>query len=145
MAARLHHRKTQKLPIVLLVFLLCVQNIGYASHGVMTETMTLSESETAEQLVTEHNTPACHGMPETTDITDSDATAISSNIDNTSAQMTCCDNEQCTDAHCMMPAGTYFVFTPLDYFIAHASDALMSQHHCTQSIKPSPPIRPPIA
>jgi hypothetical protein len=138
MAAQLRHSKPKKLAILLLVFLLCVQSIGYASHAVMASTTV--QVPATEQLIAEQSTPPCHEVPASSDI---DITTTAN--DNTHSQMPCCDEGQCADAQCMMPAGTPFTATLHDYFVAHSSDVLISYTHGSQSIKPSPPMRPPIA
>jgi hypothetical protein len=128
-ATRYHNRR--KLPVLLLVFLLCVQSLSFASHAeILKASLPIK--------VAEQSMPPCHDMP---DMEMADIPAQ----DPAHTQMPCCDDGQCIDAHCMMPAGTHFSMALQDYFIAHASNLLMADFHRTHSMIPSPPTRPPIA
>jgi hypothetical protein len=129
-----HPRKFQKLPIFILVLLLCVQSLGFAGHGLMISMQNEAQSAT----VAEQDAPPCHDMPEMAAAQTQDQTT--SNI-----QMPCCDDGQCADAHCMMPAGTHFSLVTNDYFIEHTGNAFVVNTRSLDAIKPSPPIRPPIA
>jgi hypothetical protein len=127
-----HPRKFQKLPILVLVLLLCVQSLGFAGHGLMV----LMPSEAQPVSMAKHDAPPCHDTPEM---------VATQNQNTSNPLMPCCDDGQCADAHCMMPAGTHFSLAIHDYFIAHALDAFVVNTRSLDAIKPSPPIRPPIA
>jgi hypothetical protein len=127
------HRKFRKLPILLLVFFMCVQSLGFASHVLM-----VSPQTEMQNAVVEHKTPPCHDKLEIA-ITE-DHTQITPDL-----QMPCCDDGQCADAHCMTPTGTHFNLAIHDYFIAHSRDVVIACARSLDSVRPSPPIRPPIA
>lgn len=130
MLATLRYHSRRKLPVLLLVLLLCVQSLGFASHG---QTMKAPvETEVAEQAM-----PPCHDMP------DMQAAAVIP--DTSDHSMPCCDDGQCADAQCMMPAGTHFACVIQNYFVAHVGDVLIPGTRSIHSLKASPPIRPPIA
>ncbi|MEO8000745.1 MAG: CopL family metal-binding regulatory protein [Arenimonas sp.] len=129
MLSTIRHRSHRKLPVLLLVFLLCVQSLGFVSHGLMMKSW--MQAEVAEQSV-----PPCHDMPDM---------AMNSTHDNSASHPPCCDDGKCADSNCMMPAGTHFAIVFHDYFIAHSGNVLISKTTGISSTKPSPPIRPPIA
>jgi hypothetical protein len=129
MLATIRYHSRRKLPVLLLVFLLCVQSLGFASHGQRIKAP--AQTEVAEQAM-----PPCHDMPEM---------QAAATQDTSDHSMPCCDDGQCADAQCMMPAGTHFALALQDYFVAHTSDVLIPGTRSIHSLKASPPIRPPIA
>jgi len=131
MLANIRYHSRRKLPVLLLVVLLCIQSLGFASHGQSRAIKASVQTEVAEQVM-----PPCHDMLEM------QAAATQATSDHA---MPCCDDGQCADARCMMPAGTHFAFALQDYFVAHTSDVLISGSRRIHSLKASPPIRPPIA
>jgi hypothetical protein len=133
MLGTFHHRKLRKLSTLLLVAFLCVQSLTFASHGLMISTQTETQTTIAE-----HEAPPCHDMAKMASTQAPDQSAADS-------QMPCCDDGQCADVHCMMPVGTHFSLATRDYFVSHTGDAFVANTSSLDSIKPSPPIRPPIA
>ncbi|MGH8051788.1 MAG: hypothetical protein ACREPB_14105 [Arenimonas sp.] len=128
-AIRYHSRK--KMPVLLLVLCLCVQSLGFASHGM--------QAKPSQQTgVAEHAMSACPDMPYM-------QIASTSTQEHAKPAMPCCEHGQCADAHCMMPAGTHFEGISGNFFIAYSADELITEIRSISSIKPSPPIRPPIA
>lgn len=127
-SVRYHSRK--KVPVLLLVFLLCVQSLGFASHG-------LRAKADLKASVSEQSMPPCHDMQ----MADTEHQHLTA----TAQPMPCCEEGQCADAHCMMPAGVYFPELAQNYFLGHDSDQPIADDPGVFSITPSPPIRPPIA
>ncbi|MGH8109497.1 MAG: CopL family metal-binding regulatory protein [Arenimonas sp.] len=124
-------RSHKKLPILLLVFLLCVQSIGYAAHG-------LNVKMPDQTQVAEQEMPPCHDMP---DMRVSDT----SDLEHGMPSMPCCDDGDCADSDCMMPPGTHFQVRVQTFFIPVSRHVFIANMRGIDSIKPSPPIRPPIA
>jgi hypothetical protein len=128
MLATIRHHSRRKVPVLLLVLLLCVQSLGFASHGLSVKLP--MQANIALQVAT-----PCHDMAE-----------IQTVLERASEHaMPCCDDGQCADAQCMMPAGTHFAGIARNFFIAYSADELITETPSISSIKPSPPIRPPIA